>query len=439
MKAKPIKVLGAAAVVAALLFTGCQASEPSPAANGGASQAASGPASAPAAAEDRGPITFVQGKDNNNVMQPLIDQWNAAHPDEKVTLKEQSDQADQQHDDLVQHFQAQSTDYDAVIVDVIWTAEFAAKGWLQELSGNYAVTTEGMLPATVDSGTYNGKLYTAPFVTDGSILYYRSDLVKTPPATWDELVAACSIAKDNGMECYAGQFAKYEGLVCNFAEFVNTNGGTIVGPDGKTPTLDTPEAKAGLQQMVDGFKNGVFDKNSITYQEEQSRQAFESGKLLFLRNWPYVYSLASSDQESKVIGKFAVAPIPGMTAEKSGASTLGGHNIAISAFSQHKATAADFIRFLQSPETEKTMLEKASNAPALASLYDDAALQKDFPYLPALKGSLSAAVPRPVSPFYPAISQAIQDNVYPALKGEKTVDQAMTDMQAAIQTAGAAS
>ncbi len=56
--------------------------------------------------DGRGPITYVQGKDNSNVVRPLIEKWNAAHPNEKVTFKEQTDQADQQHDDLVQHFQA---------------------------------------------------------------------------------------------------------------------------------------------------------------------------------------------------------------------------------------------------------------------------------------------------------------------------------------------
>ncbi len=93
---------------------------------------------------------------------PLLDKWNAAHPNEKVTFKEQSDQADQQHDDLVQHFQAKDPNYDVVSVDVVWTAEFAAKGWLQPLEGQYAIDTSELLKPTVDAATYNGKLYAAP-------------------------------------------------------------------------------------------------------------------------------------------------------------------------------------------------------------------------------------------------------------------------------------
>lgn len=67
-----------------------------------------------------------------------------------MTFKEQSDQADQQHEDLVQHFQSRDSGYDVTVVDVVWTAEFAARGWLQPLEGPMAIDTSGLLPATVE-------------------------------------------------------------------------------------------------------------------------------------------------------------------------------------------------------------------------------------------------------------------------------------------------
>src|ERR1700712_1646412 len=163
----------------------------------------------------RGPITYVQGKDNSNIVRPTIAKWNAAHPKEKVTFKEQSDQADQQHDDLVQHFQAKDAGYDVVDVDVVWTAEFAAKGWLTPLTGKMKVDTSDLLPSTVATATYNKVLYAAPQLSDGGLLYYRTDLVKTPPKTWSDMMADCKSAKAKGIGCYAGQFAKYEGLTVN--------------------------------------------------------------------------------------------------------------------------------------------------------------------------------------------------------------------------------
>ncbi|GAB2987564.1 ABC transporter substrate-binding protein [Nocardioides montaniterrae] len=382
---------------------------------------------------DRGPITYVQGKVNDNATHAIIEQWNKLHPDEKVTLKEQTDEADQQHDDLVRNFDAKNPGYDVVSVDLVWTSEFAAKGYLQPLTGSMAIDTNGLLDSAVQGAQYNKVQYAAPQTSDGGLLYYRTDLVKTPPTTWKELYDDCAIAKKAHIDCYAGQFNKYEGLTVNASEAINGAGGSIMAADGKTPTVDSPEAAKGLQVLVDGFKSGDIPRSAITYTEEEGRSAFESGKLLFLRNWPYVYGLAASEASSKVKGKFDVAPLPGLTGI--GASTLGGHNAAISAYSDHKATAIDFIKYLESEEIQKEYMEKGSLAPIRADVYKDPALVKKYPYLPTLLTSIENAVPRPQTPFYPAVTKAIQDNAYAALKGDKSSTQAVKDMAAAITAA----
>ncbi|MDQ4490162.1 ABC transporter substrate-binding protein [Sinomonas sp. ASV486] len=385
--------------------------------------------------DGRGPITYVQGKDNSDVVRPLVDKWNAAHADQKVTFKEQSDSADQQHDDLVQHFQAKDANYDVMSVDVVWTAEFAAKGWLQPLKDKTALDTSTFLPATVKAATYNNTLFAAPVSSDGGLLYYRKDLVPTPPKTWDEMMGMCSIAKTNNMGCYAGQFQKYEGLTVNAAEAMNTFGGKIVDDSGKA-TVNSSESKTGLGKLVEAFKNGNIPPEAITFKEEDSRTAFQDGKLLFLRNWPYVYNLASkTDGSSKVADKFGIAPLPGMSGP--GASSLGGHSAAISVYSKNKATALDFLKFLTSDEEQKFFATQGSLAPVIGNLYKDSALTAKLPYLPTLLTSIQNAVPRPVTPFYPGVTKAIQDNSYSALKGEKSVDQALTDMQSALVAAGA--
>ncbi len=403
--------------------------------NGGSesssSAAGSSAGSSESASGDRGPITYAEGKDTTEtgVIKQIIDKWNAAHPDEQVTFKEQAADADAAHDDFVQHLQAKQSDYDVLGLDVVWTAEFAAKGWLQPLDG---FDTTGLIKSTVDSGTYNGKLYAAPKNTTGGLLFYRKDLVPTAPKTWAEMIQQCPIAKQNNIGCYAGQFANYEGLTVNTAEAVNAHGGSFVGPDGKTPTVDSPEARAGLQQLVDAFKNGDIPADAVTFKEQESQKAFEDGKLLFLRNWPYVYGTAAKDS-SQVKDKYGVAPLPGVNGV--GTSSLGGYNLGVSEFSKHKATATDFIKFVTGEEAQR-IIGEGQLPPVRESLYDDPALVQAMPYLPELKQSIVAAVPRPVSPFYPALSTAVHDNAYAALKGEKSVDQAITDMQKGIETAG---
>ncbi|MDP5226430.1 MULTISPECIES: ABC transporter substrate-binding protein [Arthrobacter] len=424
---KPRKFLApaAAAAVLALALTAC---------GGGSSSGGSGGGDAASQNMDgRGPITFVSGKDNSGVWQPTIDRWNAAHPNEKVTLKEQTDQADQQHDDLVQHFQAQQSDYDVVTVDVVWSAEFAAKGWLQPLKDKMAVDTAKLLPATVKAATYNGTAYAVPISSDGGLLYYRKDLVPNPPKTWDEMMGMCSIAKAHDMGCYAGQYSKYEGLTVNAAEAINTFGGKIVDDQGKA-VVNSAEAKTGLGKLVDAFKSGNIAKQALTYQEEQGRKAFEDGKLLFLRNWPYVYNLAKTDGASTVKDTFGVAPLPGMSGP--GASSLGGHSAAVSVYSKNKATAHDFAQWLIQDEQQKFFALKGSLAPVASALYTDSDIVSKLPYMPTLLTSIQNAVPRPVTPYYPAVTKAVQDNAYAALQGDKSVDQAVSDMQAAIDAAG---
>ncbi len=99
---------------------------------------------------------------------------------------------------------------------------------------------------------------------------------------------------------------------------------------------------------------------------------------MFLRNWPYMYSLA---EKSPVAGKFAVAPLPGL--DGPGSSSLGGHNLALSSFAKNKATALDFMKFFSSEDSATTFLKDASLAPAYADLYNTPSLVGKYPYLPS--------------------------------------------------------
>ncbi len=384
-----------------------------------------------------GPFTFVTGKDNSGTIPNIAKKWNAAHPKEKVTIKQQSDQADQQLSDLEQHFQAKDANYDVVTVDVVWTAEFAAKGWLVPLTGDKKIDTGKLLPVTVKAATYANTLYAAPYASDGGLLYYRKDLVPTAPKTWDEIISDCKGKTSNTISgskpaCYAGQFKKYEGLTVNAAEAINAAGGTIVKPDGKTPDVDSTKAADGLNFLVNGFKQGYIPKEALGFQETESLNAFSAGQLLFMRNWPYAQAILSA-KPSKVIGKFAIAPLPGPSGH--GASSLGGHSLAISKFSKHQGSALKFIKFVEAADIQRDNLTIGTLAPVLQSLYTDPALVKKFTYLPTLLASIKTAVPRPVTPFYSSVTEAIETNAYAALQGQKSTAQALKDMQAAIKSA----
>jgi multiple sugar transport system substrate-binding protein len=422
---RPRLAVLAGTVAAALALSAC----------GGGSDTGGG-GTGPAELQGTGPITLATGKDTSGNMQKQVAAWNAAHPSEKVKILELPESADGQRQLMVQNAQAKSDAYDILNLDVVWTAEFAANGWIEQLDpADFPL--DKMLATTVDTGKYFNRQYAIPIYSNGGMLYYRKDLLDAaglqPPKTWAELQAACSKvqATTKGIGCYAGQLDKYEGLTVNFSEAVNSAGGTVL-KDGK-PDVDTPEAKKGLDFLANGFTQGYIPRAAITYKEEDSRRAFQDGKLVFLRNWPYVYAKAGAkDGSSKVAGKFAVAPLPGLSGP--GQSTLGGYNYAISKFAKNKKTALGFVQFMASEERQRANLLATSQAPTWAGLYEEPALVQQFPYLPILKESILKADKRPEAVKYNDVSVAIQSAAYAALTGQKTSAQALKDLQVQLQS-----
>ncbi len=413
----------AVAATAALGLTACagETAEPAPAAE--------------AEFEGRGPIQYVSSPDASGAAQETIDAWNAEHPDEQVTWVELPLDADQQRQQMVQNAQVEGSSYSVLNLDVVWTSEFAANRWIAPLPED-ALPLDEEIPATVEAASYRDVVYAAPYYTDGAMLYSRSDLltaagVDAAPETWAEMEAACdavlALPEAEGMSCYAGQFDKNEGLTVNFSEAVNSAGGSLFDAEG-TPTVDTPEALTALEFLVDGFDSGMIPREAITFQEEQGRQAFQEGKLVFLRNWPYIFkSLSATDGSSAVNGKFEVSAIPGE--QGLGVSTLGGRNIAISSFAENKATALDFVTFFTSREQQEARLTLSSRAPVFPEFFADDAVTAQYPYLPTLLESLENGQPRPKVVQYGATTAAIQDEIYAALNGDKSAQDALSDLQ----------
>ncbi|MDO5035319.1 MAG: ABC transporter substrate-binding protein [Actinomycetaceae bacterium] len=424
MKAK-VAVLA----VAGLLATGLTA----------CSSGSSGPATAPedVAFEGRGPITYVQGKDNSGKLQGLLDQWNADHPGEEVTMIELSTEPDQQRQSMIQNAETKSDAYCTLSVDNVWVAEFAANQWILPIPEE-EMSKEKFLEPVWNTGLYRDQLYAVPHGSDGALLYYRTDLLEQAgydhaPATWDEMDEMCEAVRalpgQENIACYAGQFAKYEGLTVNVDELIHSAGGQMIDPTTGQVVVDSPEAREGLQVVADWIDEGKIAMEALNYKEEDGRNAFQSGKVLFLRNWPYVYSLVQNDAPEI---KFDVAPLPGFKEGETGASSLGGHNVAISPFCENKATALDFVKFYTSEEAQTYLLREASLAPVWGSVYDDPANIEQYPYLPTLKESIEAAYPRPQVPNYGDVTAAIQDATFPVFKGEISADEGISQLAAKL-------
>jgi multiple sugar transport system substrate-binding protein len=375
-----------------------------------------------------GPITFATGKlDTGSYLPGLIRQWNAAHPQQRVTVIPLPDDADDQLAQLVANLQTRSSLYDVMSLDVIWTAEFGANSWIVPLNPESFPLADMLAPA-VATARYAGRLYAVPFTSNAELLYYRKDILagRKPPSTWAQLAdLARKLAPRHNMAGYAGQLAAYEGLTVNFAEAVQSAGGSIVSPDGTRVTLNSAQARAGLSFLSSGLRQGWIPRAALNYDEAASQAAFEAGKLLFLNNWPYVYGQASTPGPGNTVaGKFGVTALPGP--DGPGSSSLGGANLAISAYSRHQITALAFIKFLTSVASERRILIDASLPPVWTALYTDPSLIRRFPYLPVLERAILSAKPRPEIPNYNQLSLVISSTIHQALVAGRPVGPVIT-------------
>jgi multiple sugar transport system substrate-binding protein len=383
----------------------------------------------------KGPITFVTGADTSGYLRPLTGKWNARHPDQKVTLVQLPPDADDQHAQMVANLQARSSLYDVLNLDVIWTPEFASQGWIVPLNRSLFPLTQFLTPA-VDTAEWDGRLWAVPYTSNAGLLYYRTDILARagarPPRTWAQLAhLAATVAPRYHMDGYSGQYLLYEGLTVNFAEAVQSAGGAILSGDGRRVALDSPQARTGLGFLVSGFRQGWIPRAALGWDENSTSAVFERGKLLFMRNWPLAYGLMSrAVPANAVAGRFGVVPLPGPAGP--GSSSLGGGDLAISAFSRHQRTALAFIQFLTNLATQRQILVSGSLPPVWTRLYGDPTLIKRFPYLPVLKRAILSAKPRPKSTSYNQLSLAIASSVYQALTLRKPVKETITNLSAQL-------
>ncbi|GAA3107003.1 hypothetical protein GCM10017687_18640 [Streptomyces echinatus] len=215
----------------------------------------------------RGPLTLATAGDLTGYLGPLLKGWNRTHPGERVTLVELPDSADETHAQMTTDLRGGDRGrFDVLNIDVDWTSEFAAAGWIRPLPRD-RFPLGSFLPPVVDTATYEGRLYAVPYVTNAGLLLYRRDVLDRegvpPPRTWAELERdARTIAPKYGLDGYAGQFLPYEGLTVNAAEAVYSAGGTILGGEGRRVTVDSAAAREGIGFLARGIREGWIPKRA---------------------------------------------------------------------------------------------------------------------------------------------------------------------------------
>ncbi|OEE90480.1 ABC transporter substrate-binding protein [Enterovibrio norvegicus FF-162] len=334
---------------------------------------------------------------------------------------------------------AGADDIDVFQIDVIWPG----------ILGNHFIDLKpysngeesSHFPSIVSNNTVKDRLVAMPWFTDAGVLYYRSDLLEKyeekAPETWEALTATAEKimkaereAGNDKMWGFVWQGRAYEGLTCDALEWVASyNGGTIVDGDGKI-TINNDNAKQALTTAA-GWVDTISPPGVLNYGEEEARGVFQTGNAVFMRNWPYAWSLGNSE-DSPIKGKIGVVALPKGGEDGSHSGTLGGWQLAVSKYSKNPELAASLVMYLTSLEEQKRRAIVGSYNPTIESLYSDEEVLTAVPFFGSLYDTFANGTPRPSTATgakYNQVSNAFWNATHSVLSGSQNADVALAKLQ----------
>ncbi|MGA7703490.1 MAG: extracellular solute-binding protein [Solirubrobacteraceae bacterium] len=381
----------AALAVSAVAIAGC-----------GKSGSSSSTTSVPASASQT--IVFAEsglGTEGEQTKRAIV-AFEKANPNIKVSINVLSPNSTTYLQQLQQRFIAGSSTPDVLESDVTYPAKFAQAGWIKSL-GSFSPNMNVFFPTQVAAGRYEGQIYAIPWFDNPEGLFYRTDLVPSPPTSPEQVVqdAKAAMKKDPSLkEGLAFEGAKYEGAITAFL--------TVTAPFGGKLTVSSIDSKgnvAALNWMQEAiYKNKIAPQAVTGWQEGQVQEEFTSGHTAFAINYPFVAALAEEGGPAK--GHTGYIPFPAGPGGSPG-SALGGEMLAINAKSSHSEAAYKLIQYLTSEPVQISRAVATGDPPSLVSAYTSGLYAK-APYFKSVKVLNQYAQPRPVSPIYLQISSTLQ-------------------------------
>jgi multiple sugar transport system substrate-binding protein len=373
-------------------------------------------------------ITTLIRADEALQLQPLVTKFNQQHPKIRFKIVEAPSDSNQVEDLYTSSFLLGNSPYDLVYMDIVWTPKFSAAGWLRDISDRLSpIAAQEYLAEDIAGGTYEDKLYRLPFRSDAGMLYYRQDLLEQagyqPPETFEQLLTISQALQQQGLVDwgYVWQGKQFEGLAAMFVEILEGYGGYWVNPDSLEVGLDQPQAIAAVEFLYTAIAQKVSPPGVTTYAEEETRLLFQNGKVAFLRNWPYVYSLAA---DSAIDGKYGIEPMVHAVGKKSGAA-LGGWGWGISTMTKHPDAAWQVVEFLSSEASQREFILETGFVPSREALFNDSEIVAKYNYYPQLLDIVRNSTLRPPIAQYAQASDILQRYLSAAITGKMTAATAM--------------
>ncbi|MET7480214.1 ABC transporter substrate-binding protein [Streptomyces sp. NPDC005648] len=377
--------------------------------------------------------------DDSGALQKAADRCSqASHGRYRISYNKLPRAADGQRQQLVRRLAAHDNALDILGLDVTWAAEFAEARWIREWTGAAKQqATEGTLRVPLQTSTWKNKLYAVPYNTNTQLLWYRKDLVPTPPKTWAEMIGmARNLARQGKPHYVEIQGAQYEGLTVWFNTLINSAGGSILNPTATKPSLGAPAVRAATV-MRNLARSVAADPSLSNQMEDQNRLAMESGSAAFELNYPFVYPSMKANNPA-LFKNFRWAPYPRVDANRPARPTIGGIDLAVSAYTRHPKLAFEAALCLRNRENQLTAALVGGLPPTLRGLYDEPSFVKAYPFAKEVLTSLQLASVRPLTPAYQNVSIAVSHTLSPpsGIKPVSSVRTIRDQIDDALQSKG---
>jgi multiple sugar transport system substrate-binding protein len=371
-------------------------------------------------------------RNQNDYRQILINEFRIAHPSIKVNLVSQQPQTDLDRQELIEAIHSDHGP-DVYLGDVIWPAEFAEAKLARPLDDAFAPDFwERFPPELLSAMKYRGKIYAAPFFASQGVLYYRADLMAAPPRTWEQLVeTSATLLRDKKVaHGFVWQGDAYEGLTCNWVEFLADAGGSTLDKSGTKSQINSPQARRALQFLRDLIDDGITPAQVTSFTEQESSQLFVSGQAAFFRGWNTALTRMNTPS-SMIYNKIGVAPLPTFADQPGpGHSTIGGWSLYVNPNTRKFEAVKTFVDWMTGLEAQ-TIMARFSQIPANTQARNDPTSRQNQ----AIAVGLNVrAVARPSqTAAYPAISRVVYSAINDALDGEPSVDAALRNADSKLE------
>ncbi len=347
----------------------------------------------------------------------------------------------QMHSAILTSSAAPQAQYDVILSDLIWTSEFAQKGYTIPLNSYISKNIKNAkeIPQSVWNGfDIKGKVMAMPFLANFQNFYYNKKMLKeagftSGPKTMTQWLNQMKVLKAKHIVQfpYEDSWMQAEGLVCDYVRTAGEFGnGNLFNSKGQ-PIMNQGPALKALEWMHMLYQDGLVNPNSLTADEPTAANAFASGQAAFNTNWTFVTGIMDTKSQSKIVGQGVVTTfpvVPGTNKSTLTASISGFQGLAIPANTPAslRGWAWKWIQFATSPAVQAQHLN--SQWPVWSTVANSKAEQTINPWYQVYKKNLNGVYNRPMVANYSAVSSIIQQYVHSAIEGTIPVQTAANDM-----------